>query len=67
MQQQDRRACAHIGRCDVHEGKLVDLGAGIRHLADVAEGLEPPQQHNFLHSPRLWRLAPGANCSRFTD
>lgn len=31
----------YIGRSDVHEGKLVDLGAGIRHLAEVAERLEP--------------------------
>lgn len=31
-----------IGRSDVHEGKLDELKAGIRHLAEVAERLETP-------------------------
>jgi hypothetical protein len=31
----------YIGRSDVHEGKLDELKAGIRHLAEVAERLEP--------------------------
>lgn len=39
----------HIGRSDVHEGKLDELKAGIRPLAEVAERLEPELISHGFH------------------